>query len=61
MSCLCGVMFERVDVRQRQDMTRYAFVEFGTCENVQAVLAAGPFSLDDQPVRAAAVTYIHFH
>lgn len=41
----------RVDVRQRQDMTRYAFVEFGTCENVQTILASGPFSLEDQTVR----------
>ena len=40
----------RVDLRQRQDGSRYAFVEFGDCQHVQEIMASGPFTLDDQTV-----------
>ncbi|CAM9321019.1 unnamed protein product [Ectocarpus sp. 12 AP-2014] len=39
---------QRVDLRQRQDGSRYAFVEFGDCTHVQEIMASGPFTLDDQ-------------
>lgn len=42
----------RVDLRQRQDGSRYAFVEFGDCAHVQEILRSGPFTIDDQTVRA---------
>ena len=45
----------RVDLRQRQDGSRYAFVEFGDCAHVQEILRSGPFTIDDQTVRTAAV------
>eukprot|EP00904_Undaria_pinnatifida_P007121 jgi/Undpi1/3539/HiC_scaffold_16.g06911.m1 len=38
----------RVDLRQRQDGSRYAFVEFGDCQHVQEIMSSGPFTLDDQ-------------
>lgn len=47
---MCPVQF-RVDLRQRQDGSRYAFVEFGNCQHVQEILNSGPFTLDDQTVR----------
>lgn len=51
-------MIQRVDLRQRQDQTRYAFVEFGSPENVKAILAAGSFTLDGQSVSAATIYYV---
>ncbi|CAM9253547.1 unnamed protein product [Ascophyllum nodosum] len=39
---------QRVDLRQRQDGSRYAFVDFGSCQHVQEIMASGPFTLDDQ-------------
>lgn len=42
----------RVDLRQRQDGSRYAFVEFGDCQHVQEIMSSGPFTLDDQTVSA---------
>lgn len=41
----------RVDLRQRQDGSRYVFVEFGDSTHVQEIMASGPFTLDDQTVR----------
>lgn len=40
-----------MDLRQRQDGSRYAFVEFGDSGHVQEIMAAGPFTLDEQQVR----------
>ncbi|CAN0059499.1 unnamed protein product [Discosporangium mesarthrocarpum] len=37
----------RVEVRQRPDGSRYSFVEFGSCQHVQDILAGGPYTLDD--------------
>lgn len=48
----CLFTARRVDLRQRQDGTRYAFVEFGDCQHVQEIMSSGPFTLDDQTVSA---------
>lgn len=47
----------RVDLRQRQDGSRYAFVEFGDCAHVQEIMASGPFTLDEQTVRLDGSTH----
>lgn len=52
------VLFLRVDLRQRQDGSRYAFVEFGSSQHVQDILGAGPFALEDHTVRISILSVV---
>ena len=49
-----------MDLRQRQDGSRYAFVEFGDCQHVQEIMSSGPFTLDDQTVSQNSCLFLSF-
>lgn len=52
------LLVPRVDLRQRQDGSRYAFVEFGDCGHVQEIMTSGPFTLDDQTVNKRCAFFV---